>query len=459
MSAKFGVPTCIDAVIVLPGIMGSELVDRDGTVQWGLRPSLLATAWLTGRLDSLVVTDEDLASTRVDGRLRLEPTRLLRVPGYTPFLGGLEPYTRLLERVKASAVDPRAVAEFPYDWRLSTSYNAERLVRRCEEHIDAWRKIAATERYCDPGDIRLMLVAHSMGGLIARIAAASPGMSDVLREIVTLGTPFYGAVKAVQILTTGDGTPLPKRAARRIARTCPGVYDLLPKYRCVYDPSAGPSGRYLSVADVSAIGGNRYLADDAATRWSALNAPNSPSESIVAQTKSVAGIGQPTSQSVTIDAGAAEFHTALGVVDFGGDSTVYRRSSTPPGVPAFPIPQKHGALAKCNEALTFVIDKLTGGDTGPPTPTRELGAHIPDVIEAGCPAIVRVTGADGDPVGIRVSSIDIETGARTIWTDVTREDATLVYVRDQFRPGLHRVEVEGGGYSAVTDILLVMEAL
>jgi hypothetical protein len=158
-------PRTTDAVVVVPGIMGSELMDQSGKVRWGLKPSVLARAWLTNELDILHVTDDYMA-----GGGRLRPTRLLRAPGYMPFLGGLEPYTGLLRRVAETAADSRAVAEFPYDWRLSIEYNAPLLVRCCEEHLESWRAVVQAERKGDPADIRLVVVAHSTGGLITRYA-------------------------------------------------------------------------------------------------------------------------------------------------------------------------------------------------------------------------------------------------------------------------------------------------
>src|SRR5690242_3840099 len=131
-------PVSTDAVVVVPGIMGSELVDNDGKVQWGLKPGLLARAWLTRRMDGLQVTEAELAGER-----RLRATRLLRIPGYMPLLGGLEPYGELLKQVQQKVVDARAVAEFPYDWRLSIDENAAQLVLRCEQHLESWRGIVA----------------------------------------------------------------------------------------------------------------------------------------------------------------------------------------------------------------------------------------------------------------------------------------------------------------------------
>jgi hypothetical protein len=41
-------PRCRDAVVVVPGIMGSELCDANGDVVCGLKPNVLAKAWLSG---------------------------------------------------------------------------------------------------------------------------------------------------------------------------------------------------------------------------------------------------------------------------------------------------------------------------------------------------------------------------------------------------------------------------
>src|SRR4051794_18580063 len=100
-----------DAVVVVPGVMGSELVDEDDQVIWGLRPGLAARAWWHGHLAELHVTQEDLAGGR-----RLRASRLLRRVGFLPLLGGTEPYTDLLDQLKRAVVDERAVVEFPYDW-------------------------------------------------------------------------------------------------------------------------------------------------------------------------------------------------------------------------------------------------------------------------------------------------------------------------------------------------------
>ena len=434
-------------MVVVPGMMGSELMDQSGKVCWGLKPSVLALAWLTEKVDILQVTDDDMAGC---GRLR--PTRLLRVPGYMPFLGGLEPYTGLLRRVAETLADSRAVSEFPYDWRLSIEYNAPLLVRRCEEHLESWRAVVRAERKADPAEVRLVVVAHSMGGLITRYATQQLGLSALLRQVITLGTPFYGAVKGVQMLATGEGAPLPHQAARRLALTCPGVFDLLPRYRSVVTTDGV---RRLTVEDIAAIGGSAEMAADASQRWERLGLADSDCSGTAVRHLAVVGTEQPTLQSMALEAGEATFLESLAGVNHAGDSTVYRQAAALGDQPAFVLPQRHGSLAKTPEALAFVSDKLIGADTKPPLGTRPIGADIPDMTVAGRPVTVRVTGHNMDPIGVSVKSTDIETGIPTTWHASTRVDGAVQYTHPGLPPGLYRIEVQAGGYSPVTDMVLV----
>jgi pimeloyl-ACP methyl ester carboxylesterase len=433
--------------------MGSELVDAHGTVVWGLNIRALGQAWATGRMDGLTVTDDDLA-----GRPQLRPSRLLRVPAFLPGLHGIEPYTALLRRLTDEvAIDPRAVGEFAYDWRLSVEHNGKLLAGRCSEHLDNWRAVVASAGYADPAEVRIVLVAHSMGGLVARYATEVENARTLVRRIVTLGTPYFGAVKAVQMLATGQGAPVPQRAARRLAVTCPGVYDLLPRYKCVTaligtTDAATVQPRLLTPDDVAAVGASRQLAVEAADRYSRLGQAAGAESAVPISV--LVGAEQPTLQSLSISSGECRFERTLLGIDHGGDGTVYRQAAAPLGATAFPLPQRHGALAKTAEAITFVRDKLVGADTGPPLGTRPIGLDLPSAAGAGQVIEVEVSGTD-DPVGVDVTSTDLDTGARTRWAPGTPRDGSLWFTRAGLRPGLHRIEVKAGGFSAVSELILV----
>jgi hypothetical protein len=426
-------------------------------------------------LDGLQVTDEDLAGTG-----RLKAVRLLRRPAWLPILGGLEPYKGLVDHLRSRACDARAVVEFPYDWRLPVEVNGRLLASRCQEVLDTWRVIVQERMYADPAEVRVVLVAHSMGGLVARFATEVFGAHEIVRSIITLGTPHFGAVKAVQMLATGMGmganlpvvgnVELPRRlraALQSFALGCPGVYDLLPRYRCVTTREKpadrrDPTGlRYLTDDDVTTLGADRALAAEARARHAKLanvSASRTPILPLV-------GAEQPTLQSLTLTGGTCEFHQSINGEDDGGDATVYRKAAAPLGVSAFPLPQRHGALAKSSEAFTFVVDKLRGADTGLPLGTRSVAADIPDTATAGEAVTVTVserdreTGAPLDPLGVTVSSVDVDTGIEQLWPEGRRFDDTLVFTGPVHRPGLYRVLVSAGGSSPVSDLMMVDDSL
>ena len=458
-----------DAVVVVPGIMGSELCVKGSNgkdVLWGLSGALLAQTWLHGRFRRLLVTEDDLA-----GKGSVEATRLLRNVGWTPVLGGLEPYEKLLEAVRGVVVDQSAVVEFPYDWRLPVDVNGRLLADRCHRLLEAWRTRVGERRLGDPEEVRVVIVAHSMGGLVARHAVQRYGASSVVRSILTLGTPHYGAVRALQMLATGEGTglqlpvignvELPRRlqaAGRELALTSPGVYDLLPRYRCVLDVKP----RHLTTADVASVGAREDFAIEAAERNRLLvEAPTAPMMGL-------AGADQPTLQSLKLQAGSCTFYGTEDGSDndpgnLGGDATVPRRSANPPDARADPLPQRHGALAKSEEAFTFVIDALRGGHLPPRLGTRPISAEIPDAAGAGESITVRVREpeSDGPPDagGLSVTSVDVnDETVRMKWKDRRIVDGTLEFRSPPHPPGVYRVTVAGGSYSAVGDIVLVDEA-
>lgn len=125
---------------------------------------------------------------------RITPRRLLRFPAFAPFLAGFEPYSALLKSLR-SVTYPAAVKEFPYDWRLPVAYTGGLLADFAIRHLVEWRNSeqeVAARRQDPEGDrpARLVIVAHSMGGLLVRQACRSAGFAEEVRATVTLGTPF-----------------------------------------------------------------------------------------------------------------------------------------------------------------------------------------------------------------------------------------------------------------------------
>ena len=226
-----GVALTSDAIIYLPGIMGSELVDGRGAVLWGMKPSLLAKqAFFGGVMRRLVPRPGD----------GIRATRPLRLPIPVPGLGGIEPYSELEHRLSRITIAPSAVRAFAYDWRHSIVDAAVELAPIARAHLADWTEqfhaLPRAERAGRP-EPKLTIVGHSMGGLVASwfaTAMRDDGGDDV-RMVITLGTPFAGSVKAARVLANGHYLPLRLFAdeLRTATRTMPGIYELLPSYPCV----------------------------------------------------------------------------------------------------------------------------------------------------------------------------------------------------------------------------------
>jgi hypothetical protein len=295
-----------------------------------------------------------------------------------------------------------------------------------------------------------------MGGLLASHMTAIPGAMEGVRSIITLGTPFYGAVKAVALLATGRGAPLPlpRRRLHAIVATMPSIYDLLPAFRCV---DAGTDARHLTSHDVEAIGGSKVLAEEAMARRSGGVLDDSK------RYVHVVGSSQPTMQSLTMTDGDLVAHqytcrpAASGGIerlDLAGDGTVPRQAAQLPGSQALPLAQSHGALAKSEETIVLVADTLLNAATGPWLGVLDLGLGVPDVISPGTSLRIEVSGAD-HPRDVTCRIVDTAS-ARLVAVPVpTRADGRVVATAVLPGPGLFRVEVAGGGSSAVSELVLV----
>jgi triacylglycerol esterase/lipase EstA (alpha/beta hydrolase family) len=80
---------------------------------------------------------------------------------------------------------------FPYDWRRDISLTAPLLDQKINEI-----KIQT-------GNQKVDIVAHSMGGLVARNYIADSARAQNVRKLFTLGTPHFGSVKFLSAITNG----------------------------------------------------------------------------------------------------------------------------------------------------------------------------------------------------------------------------------------------------------------
>ncbi len=452
--------TSQDAVVIIPGLMGSALAEAEtGRVLWGFTDlSWYVRAWTTGT----GLTALRLSGDEREGRYgRVRATGLLRMPAYARVFAGFEPYTKLVNRVRAAAAHPAAVLEFPYDWRLPVTHNGELLAEAAMAHLERWRAHEAHEaarRRHPPGrPAQLVLIAHSMGGLLARYLSLVPGVAENIQATVTLGTPFYGSVKAAVLLNTGRGAPLPASRVRALAASLPGVHDLLPSYRCL---DAGASARRLTTEDIVLLGGDRELAEASRRLHERL------AGAAMVGHRAVVGVAQPTPQSITVQDGVVTAHRyacegeaggAPQRVDRAGDATVYRESASLAGGAHTYLPQQHGSLAKTDEAIACAVHVLTEKDPdafGPPLGAGEIGLDLPDLVLAGEEWSAVVTGVSR-PGAALCHVRDAATGRLVDAPPLAVRDGELHAQPRLLGPGLYVVEVAGSGRSPVSQLILV----
>ncbi|MFE2151380.1 esterase/lipase family protein [Streptomyces lavendulae] len=462
-----------DAVVVVPGIMGSTLYDTTtGKDVWGIGGiSWLLKAWTTpSGLKSLAMTEDELAGKTG----RIEATGLLKRSAWTPYLAGSEPYTDLVDTVLTSVADPAAVLEFAYDWRLPVAANGRLLADAARRHLTDWRRHPAHDQArrhrADQREGRLVFVAHSMGGLVTR-AALDPGYDGDLhadtRGVITLGTPFQGSVKAAVILATGRGTPvpLPHRKLREVCATMPGLHDLLPQYRSL---RAAGDVRHLTPGDITAIGGDAELARNAAVFHHGQKKIGLPGH------RSVVGVNQPTWQNLTITDGTVEAHyegarqnsdgtfirdrnNHVRYFRVNGDGTVYKESAVLTDIVTH-LPLQHGDVAKAPTALDAITEILRDDiNPGPPQGEAGCGLSAPDLVEAGRTWKVRLSDVDSlSGLTCRLTDLaDPTLPAAPLPT--TWEDGLATATASTPAPGLYRIEVRTPDGFDITQLVLSTE--
>lgn len=303
-------------VYVLPGIMGSKL----GRERSGVLPD-----------DLLWVDPLEIAAGR------LMELALPRGNRFRALSVMLLAYLKLKLRLEIAGFD----ATFhPFDWRQS---------------IDELGR-ALHERVRRDGASRVLLVAHSMGGLVSR-AALTLDRDRKIERLIMLGTPNFGSFAPVQALrgtypavrklAALDLRNSPEELARRVFTTFPGLHQMLPaaeRFDAVdlYDPATwhgdgtGPQRRLLK--DVARVRKALAPADDRFTL--------------------IAGVNQDTITGMANADGRFEYRSTM-----QGDGTVPLDFALLPECRTYYVEESHGGLPNNSSVAAATIDLLRSATT------------------------------------------------------------------------------------------------
>ncbi len=450
-----------DVVVLLPGILGSVL-QKDGKDVWALSGGAL---WRAGRalrstVAGLVLTEDP--SDVDDLEDGIVATRLLPDTHLIPGLWKIDGYSEIAKAIRAMpGVEPGAnYFELAYDWRRDNRVAARRLARQSHRWLNQWRERSGA------ADAKLILVGHSMGGLVARYFLECMEGWRSTRLLITFGTPYRGSLKAVGALANGmaPGVGPLRLDLSALVRSLTAVYQLLPVYPCFE-----VDGKLSRIAETAAIPNI-----DRARAAAALSFHHEIADAVTANQTDDAyrrdpygihpfvGMFQPTAQSACPDGnGVTLLRHHLGE-DQDGDGTVPRISATPLELSnqrrEVYIADRHASLQNVEQARTQVVGLVGGLDIDYSqyyAVAGRLSLDIDDAFAAGEPVTMRVRPEwESVPLAVTVTrSDDAVAVARASLAPTGDEWRQATF--DPLPPGTFRVTVEGPGAEPVHDVFAV----
>jgi len=267
-------------VIVIPGLLGSRLRDPASMrIVWGAFDGNAADpATMDGaRLVALPFTDMTTPGAGVtpDGVLDRIRIRVAGIPitlqAYAEILntlgvGGYRDEALGLAGQIDYGSDHFTCFQFAYDWRQDNVVNARNLLAFMREKRAYVQAEYARRHGVRDAPVKFDIVAHSMGGIVARYAMLYGGAdlpedgslppvtwegAEYMGRLIQVGTPNGGSLDGFRVLVDGRdfGTPIVPRYTPSILGTFPSLYQLLPRHRARPVVLAGSPDTALDLHD------------------------------------------------------------------------------------------------------------------------------------------------------------------------------------------------------------------
>jgi hypothetical protein len=459
-------PRLGDVVVLLPGITGSVLA-RDGRDIWAFSGGAVARALFTlgGSIRRLELTEDppdvdDLG----DG---VTATRLISDVHLFPGLWRIDGYSKIATTVQRAfqLIPGQNYFELPYDWRRDNRVAARKLARQSHDWLRDWRERSGN------ADAKLILIGHSMGGLVARyFLECLDGWRDT-RLLLTFGTPYRGSLNALRFLNEGFRKrlgPVTVANLSDLMRSFTSVYQLLPVYPCV-DLGAGELARVNELPEVDGLVPERAAAAldfhreirEAVTNHRDDDDYRSNGYGI----RPMVGLFQPTLQSARKDGQQLEFLRSYQGQDQDGDGTVPRVSATPLELGNQPdamyASERHASLQNFDPVLVQLTGLLQGLHIDLSSfyaINTRLALDLDEVYAAGEPIELRVR-PENEGMDLVAAVTEVDSGQVVAQGRLPQGDGGWRNLHlTPLTPGVYRVRVSGDfAVDAVTDIMAVVE--
>ncbi len=449
-------------LIFLPGITGSVL-QKDGRDVWALSGQGLweYVRTLGQSLNTLLIAQEDweqddlgdgIKAVRLTEDLHSIP-HLIEHAGYSVLVDHIKENFGQLE--EGNIFQPRETANFftfPYDWRRDNRVAARQLKNFIDRQLPRWREASGA------WEAQVILIGHSLGGLIARYYVEALEGWRTCHTLITVGSPHRGALGALNTLVNGVHPLL--GGLNALVRSFESMYQILPAY-----PAIQVDGQYKRLIEMEAL----PAVDMARARQARKNfldamvehaRRNAQDKDYLTHTLPWLGTHQSTWQSARWEANqlVMSYDPPAGLPEAlaDGDGVVPRVAAVPidldgKGLERFAIEQ-HGWLTNNPMTLSPLLDTVTQLAAGGTSmfwgltdePLFGLSLHVEPVYVRAEPVTVRVKlVADDDqarPVTVRVSPKDKSAAALTQTAQANAAQAVEVGL-GELKPGLYELTV------------------